>query len=66
MSFELGLLDEALKEWGRLVAFADAGYGLLSIRPEHALAVETLAPIHNNPFDRMLVAQAFSDLTLIT
>ena len=48
-------------------AFVDAGYGLLAIRPEHALAVERLAPIHNDPFDRMLVAQALSEpLTLIT
>jgi PIN domain nuclease of toxin-antitoxin system len=48
-------------------AFADAGYGLLAIRPEHALAVERLAPIHNDPFDRMLVAQALTEpLTLIT
>jgi PIN domain nuclease of toxin-antitoxin system len=48
-------------------AFVDAGYGLLAVRPEHALAVERLAPIHNDPFDRMLVAQAFVEpLTLIT
>ena len=48
-------------------AFVDAGYGLLAIRPEHALAVERLVPIHNDPFDRMLVAQALAEpLTLIT
>lgn len=48
-------------------AFVDAGYGLLPIRPEHALGVERLAPIHNDPFDRMLVAQALAEpLTLIT
>jgi PIN domain nuclease of toxin-antitoxin system len=48
-------------------AFQDAGYGMLAIRPEHALAVERLAPIHNDPFDRMLVAQALSEpLTLVT
>ena len=48
-------------------AFIDAGYGLLNIRPEHVLMVERLSPIHNDPFDRMLVAQAFSEpLTLIT
>ena len=50
-----------------LRAFNDAGYGLLNIRPEHVLMVEQLAPIHNDPFDQMLVAQAFSEpLTLIT
>jgi len=42
-------------------------YRLLDIRPEHALAVERLAPIHNDPFDRILVAQALVEpLTLIT
>ena len=50
-----------------LQAFADAGYELLDIRPEHTLAVEQLAAIHNDPFDRMLVAQALVEpLTLIT
>ena len=50
-----------------LEAFNDAGYVLLSIRPAHALALERLAPIHNDPFDRMLVAQALAEpLTLIT
>ena len=50
-----------------LRAFNDAGYGLLNIRPEHVLMLEQLAPIHNDPFDRMLVAQALAEpLTLIT
>lgn len=50
-----------------LQAFSDAGYELLNIRAEHALAVERLAAIHNDPFDRMLVAQALVEpLTLIT
>lgn len=50
-----------------LQAFSDAGYELLNIRAEHALAVERLGAIHNDPFDRMLVAQALVEpLTLIT
>ncbi len=50
-----------------LQAFTDAGYALLDIRPRHVLAVEALAAIHNDPFDRMLVAQALVEpLTLIT
>lgn len=50
-----------------LQAFSDAGYELLDIRPEHAAAVERLSAIHNDPFDRMLVAQALVEpLTLIT
>lgn len=50
-----------------LRAFNDAGYRLLDVRPEHVLMTEQLALIHNDPFDRMLVAQALSEpLTLIT
>lgn len=50
-----------------LQAFSDAGYELLNIRAEHAVAVERLTAIHNDPFDRMLIAQALVEpLTLIT
>ena len=50
-----------------LQAFNDAGYVLLDIRPEHAVHVERLPPIHKDPFDRLLVAQAMLEpLTLIT
>ena len=38
--------------------FRDAGFGLLDIRPDHAAAVEQLPPIHGDPFDRLLIAQA--------
>ena len=34
------------------------GYGELAIRGEHALAVAALPPLHGDPFDRMLLAQA--------
>jgi PIN domain nuclease of toxin-antitoxin system len=36
----------------------DNGYTELPITSEHALAVDTLPPIHRDPFDRILVAQA--------
>lgn len=50
-----------------LQGFSDAGYELLNIRPEHGVAVARLDSIHNDPFDRMLVAQALLEpLTLIT
>jgi PIN domain nuclease of toxin-antitoxin system len=63
----LGRGDMPISSAQALQAFLDAGYGLLDIRPQHALAVERLAPIHSDPFDRMLVAQAFAEpLTLIT
>ena len=43
------------------------GYRELAIRSEHALAVGLLPPIHNDPFDRILVAQAqVEGMTLLT
>lgn len=36
----------------------DNGYGELPILGEHALAVAFLPPLHGDPFDRLLVAQA--------
>lgn len=36
----------------------DSGYLELPITAEHALAVDTLPPIHKDPFDRILLAQA--------
>lgn len=38
--------------------FRQAGYRFLVIEPEHAAAVETLPDHHQDPFDRLLVAQA--------
>ena len=39
----------------------------LSVTSEHALATEALPPHHNDPFDRMLIAQAREEgLTLVT
>ena len=47
--------------------FHEAGYKELPISATHAASVETLPPIHADPFDRMLVAQALSEpLILIT
>lgn len=34
---------------------------VLTIRPEHAYALGKLPPIHKDPFDRMLVAQALAE-----
>lgn len=43
------------------------GYGELVIRSEHALAVDLLPPIHEDPFDRILIAQAqVENVTLLT
>lgn len=38
--------------------FRQAGYRFLAIEPEHAAAVESLPAHHQDPFDRLLVAQA--------
>jgi len=36
----------------------DNGYGELPVTSEHAVALDSLPPIHKDPFDRILVAQA--------
>jgi len=36
----------------------DNDYEELPIRSEHALAIDALPPIHRDPFDRILIAQA--------
>ncbi|AMP05409.1 type II toxin-antitoxin system VapC family toxin [Collimonas pratensis] len=36
----------------------DNGYSELVIDSEHAVAIDSLPPIHKDPFDRILVAQA--------
>ncbi len=44
----------------------DNGYFELPITSEHALAAETLPPLHKDPFDRILVAQAMVEgITLL-
>ncbi len=45
----------------------DNGYDELPITSEHAVAVESLPPLHKDPFDRILVAQATVEgITLLT
>jgi PIN domain nuclease of toxin-antitoxin system len=45
----------------------DNGYAELAVTGAHAAAVAGLPPIHKDPFDRMLVAQATVErLTLVT
>ncbi len=49
------------------VRFEAAGYPLLDINPTHILELELLPPLHGDPFDRLLVAQARSEnLKLLT
>ncbi|UVO54882.1 type II toxin-antitoxin system VapC family toxin [Sphingomonas sp. SUN039] len=47
--------------------FREAGYRELAVTSEHAMRVGTLARLHNDPFDRLLVAQAMVEgMTLLT
>ena len=41
--------------------FEQAGYQVLPVTARHAAAVDDLPPLHGDPFDRMLVAQALSE-----
>jgi len=45
----------------------DNGYSELPIMSDHVVATESLPPIHKDPFDRVLVAQATVEgVTLLT
>ncbi|WP_040838761.1 type II toxin-antitoxin system VapC family toxin [Nocardia brevicatena] len=45
----------------------DSGFIALPVNHDHAITAGRLPPIHRDPFDRMLVAQAQrEDLTLVT
>lgn len=45
----------------------DNGYSELCITSEHAVTTDLLPPIHKDPFDRILVAQALVEgITLLT
>ena len=47
--------------------YEKTGTTLLSITPEHAMAVQTLPSHHRDPFDRILISQAkLESMTLIT
>ena len=67
MKHGLGRGDMPVSGRDALRYFQDAGYRLLPIEPEHAAAVADLASHHQDPFDRMLVAQALTEpMRLIT
>jgi PIN domain nuclease of toxin-antitoxin system len=45
----------------------DNGYSELAITSAHAVAIDTLPPIHKDPFDRLLIAQSMMEgITLLT
>ncbi len=48
-------------------ALLEHGYTELAVTGAHAVAVDLLPPIHGDPFDRLLVAQAqIEAITLLT
>ncbi|MBA4172145.1 MAG: PIN domain nuclease [Hyphomicrobium sp.] len=50
-----------------LAYFRTSGYDLLPVTADHAAAVAALPPLHRDPFDRLIVAQALHEpLRLVT
>jgi PIN domain nuclease of toxin-antitoxin system len=63
----LGRGDMPISGEEALGYFRAAGYRLLPVLPEHAAAVEELPRLHQDPFDRLLAAQAMAEpLRLLT
>ena len=61
-ALRIGSPDRTLPDWT-----ARLGARVLPVEAAHAYAVHTLPPIHRDPFDRLLVAQAIAeDLPLLT
>jgi PIN domain nuclease of toxin-antitoxin system len=45
----------------------DNGYAELPVTSQHAVSIDTLLPLHKDPFDRLLLAQAVTEgVTLVT
>lgn len=42
-------------------ALTDAGYTELPVTSDHAIALLALPPLHRDPFDRILIAQAHAE-----
>lgn len=67
IKFSLGRGDMPVSSHDALKYFRQAGYDFVSVEPQHAVAVEGLPPIHADPFDRLLIAQALTEpLRLMT
>jgi PIN domain nuclease of toxin-antitoxin system len=63
----LGRGDMPISGVEALGYFDEAGYRMLPITPAHAAAAASLPPHHQDPFDRLLVAQARAEpLRLLT
>ena len=42
-------------------SFERAGFSILGVTADHAIAVETLPLLHGDPFDRLIIAQALAE-----
>lgn len=63
----LGRGDMPVSSEEALCYFLESGYRLLPIEAEHTVMVEALDGHHQDPFDRLLVAQAlFEPMRLMT
>lgn len=63
----LGRGDMPVSGAEALEYFRQSGYRMLPVSPEHAAAVEALPVHHQDPFDRLLVAQSLAEpLRLLT
>jgi PIN domain nuclease of toxin-antitoxin system len=69
VAIKRGIGREDFKVDARLLrrGLLDNGYGELPIISDHVVAIDSLPPIHKDPFDRILVAQATVEgVTLLT
>ena len=69
VAIKRGLGRQDFKVDARLLrrGLLDNGYSELPIVSDHVVATESLPPIHKDPFDRVLVAQATVEgITLLT
>jgi PIN domain nuclease of toxin-antitoxin system len=53
---QLGKLSVTARQL--ITTAADAGFAFMAISPDHAAATAELPPLHKDPFDRLMIAQA--------
>ena len=63
----LGRADFSIEPRVLRRAMLDNGYTELPVNSEHAVNIDTLPPLHKDPFDRLLLSQALVEgITLLT
>lgn len=61
IKFSLGKQGMPISSSQAAEYFREAGFHILPVQPEHAIAVEGLPNHHHDPFDRILIAQALTE-----